>query len=88
MFKKGDIIKVKREKSAIYSKQTVGQSYVLSDITDSNVIVGAKTGNLIGMNDSNLKFADMSLMDTIFELDVPLTRRFKLEKICSKLETK
>jgi hypothetical protein len=86
MFKKGDIIKVKREKSAIYSKQTVGQSYVLSDITDSNVIVGAKMGNLIGINDGDFKFVDMSLIDTIFELDVPLTRKFKLEKICSKKE--
>jgi hypothetical protein len=85
MFKVGDIIKVRNDHRAMYAKSTVNQSYVLSFIVDSKIIVGAKSGNLIGMKDNQSRHIDMSQVSDIFELDVTLIRKLKLEKICSKL---
>ena len=85
MFKIGDIVKVKNDHRAMYAKSTVNQSYLLSFISDSKIIVGAKSGNLVGMKDNQSRHIDMSQISEIFELDVILTRKLKLEKICSKL---
>ena len=84
MFKVGDIVKIKDDKRGLYVRDMVNQSHIVIEINDSNVLVGEKLVTVQGLVTND--YRTLSLMINMFELDLIMTRKQKIKKICSKLE--
>lgn len=88
MFKIGDILVIKEEKKGRYTGKLTNQSYEILSIENTSLMAGHHRTTLYGLKDNDIQKIDLEFLGHIFNLDVELTRQLKLNKICSRLETR